>query len=111
MWAKVCDSGTYTLLDADKKPLWQIRGYVPNSILPPYEKGFGDYLELAVFADGRIDNWRNNLDFSEFIAEGKAPKPVKTYKWHRVEELVRDIMSKHLSEEEKEKLREELRRM
>ena len=111
MWAKVCDSGTYTLLDADQKPLWQIRGYVPNSILPPYEKGFGDYLELAVFADGRIDNWRNNLDFSEFITEGKAPKPVKTYKWHRVEEIVRDIMSKHLSEEEKEKLREELRRM
>ena len=111
MWAKVCDSGTYTLLDADKKPLWQICGYVPTSILPPYEKWFEDYLELAVNHDGTIKNWRNNLDFSEFITEGKAPKTVKTYKWHRVEELVRDIMSMHLSEEEKEKLREELRRM
>ena len=111
MWAKVRDSGTYTLLDADKKPIWQISGYVPNHLLPPYEKGFGDYIELAVKSDGTINDWRETLDFSDFITDGKSPEPVKTYKWHRVEELVRDIMSKHLSEEEKEKLREELRRM
>ena len=60
MWAKVRDSGTYTLLDADKKPIWQICGYVPNALLPPYEKGFGD-------------------------------------KWHWVEELVHNIMSKKIS--------------
>lgn len=110
MWAKVCDSGTYTLLDAEKKPLWQIRGYVPNSILPPYEKGFGDYLELAVNHDGTICEWRENLDFNDFVENGKAPKPVKTYKWHRVEDIVRSIMSKKLSEEEKEKLKEELKK-
>ncbi|MBR6178276.1 MAG: hypothetical protein IKQ70_10405 [Bacteroidales bacterium] len=111
MWAKVRDSGTYTLLDADKKPIWQICGYVPNHLLPPYEKGFGDYIELAVNSDGTINGWRETLDFSEFITDGKFPEPVKTYKWHRVKELVHDIMSKKLSEEEMERLRDELRRM
>ena len=111
MWAKVRDSGTYTLLDADKKPIWQICGYVPNHLLPPYEKGFGDYIELAVKSDGTINDWRETLDFSDFITDGKSPEPVKTYKWHRVEELVHDIMSKKLSEEEMERLRDELRRM
>ena len=46
--------------DADKKPIWQICGYVTNALLPPYEKGFGD-------------------------------------KWHWVEELVHNIMSKKIS--------------
>ena len=41
MWAKVCDGGTYTLLDKNRTPLWQIDGYVPNKLIPPFEKGSG----------------------------------------------------------------------
>ena len=33
--AKVCDSGTYTLLDADKKTICTLKGYVPNDVIPP----------------------------------------------------------------------------
>ena len=35
LWAKVCDAGTYTLMDAEKNPLCQICGYVPNKLIPP----------------------------------------------------------------------------
>ncbi len=81
-------------MDNIKETLENKAQYLCVSI--PYDKD--DEPHLISFDDG-------------CITEGKAPKPVKTYKWHRVEELVSDIMSKHLSEEEKERLREELRRM
>ena len=61
MWAKVRDSGTYTLLDEEKNPLWQIDGYVPNAMIPPYDNGFGDYLELAVEHDVHSPNGRQSL--------------------------------------------------
>lgn len=80
MWAKVCDSGTYTLLDADMNPLWQINGYVPNAMIPPYGDGFGDYLELAIEHDGSLPHWQSVPDFSDFVEDGEAPKPIKTNK-------------------------------
>ena len=67
MWAKVIDYGTYTLLDANMKPLSQIRGYVPNALIPPYERGFGDYLELTIEADGSLPQWKPQSDFSDFV--------------------------------------------
>ena len=88
MQGKVRDSGTYTLLDADKKPLWQIRGYVPNKLIPPLDRGFGDYIELPVDADESIESWPTTPDFSEFIEEGKEPIPIKTNKWHRAKEAL-----------------------
>lgn len=100
MWAKVCDSGTYTLLDADMKPLWQINGYVPNAMIPLYEDGFGDYLELAIEHDGSLPHWQSIPDFSDFVEAGEAPKPIKTNKWHRAEDAYRDVMRHKLNNEE-----------
>ena len=108
LWAKVCDAGTYTLMDAEKKPLCQICGYVPNKLIPPLEKGFGDYIELAIEADGTVNGWPTTPDFSEFIEEGKAPKPVKTNKWHRAKEAYNDVVRYHLNEEEMTWLLQEL---
>ena len=76
MWAKVVDYGIYTLLDADLKPLWQIRGYVPNALVPPYDRGFGDYLELTINPDGTLPQWKEKLDFSDFVENGREPEPV-----------------------------------
>ena len=100
MWAKVCDSGTYTLLDADMKPIMQINGYVPNAMIPPYENGFGDYLELAIEPDGTLPHWQTIPDFSDFIEEGEAPQPIKTNKWHHAEDAYRDVMRHKLNKEE-----------
>ena len=108
MWAKVRDSGTYTLLDADKRPFCQIRGYVPFRLIPPFEKGAGDYIELAINADGTINNWPQNLDLSDFVEEGKTPKPIKTNKWHRAEDALRYVKSLKLNEEEQDWLIKEL---
>ena len=76
LWGKICDEGTYTLLDTSKKPIWQIKGYVPNKLLPPYEEGWGDYLELVILSDGSLMDWRKPLDFKDFIEDGKAPRPI-----------------------------------
>lgn len=100
MWAKVRDSGTYTLLDADMQPLWQINGYVPNAMIPPYENGFGDYLELAIEYDGTLLDWQTLPDFSDFIEEGGFPKPIKTNKWYRAERAYHDVLCHKLSKEE-----------
>ena len=108
MWAKVRDSGTYTLLDADKKPISQICGYVPNKLIPPYEKGYGDYIEIAINADGTIVDWRPNPDLSEFEQDGKTPEPIKTNKWHRAEEALWHIRCMKLNKEEIEWLVREL---
>lgn len=108
MWAKVRDSGTYTLLDADKNPIWQIHGYVPLKLIPPFEKGYGDYIELAINADGTINNWSQNPDLSDFVEEGESPKPIKTNKWHRAEEALWHIRYMKLNKEEIEWLVREL---
>lgn len=108
MWAKVRDNGTYTLLDADNKPISQICGYVPNKLIPPYEKGYGDYIEIAINADGTIVDWRPNPDLSEFEQEGKTPEPIKTNKWHRAEEALWHIKCMKLNDEEIEWLVREL---
>lgn len=100
MWAKVCDSGTYTLLDADLNPLLQINGYVPNAMIPPYEDGFGDYLELAIEHDGSLPHWQSVPDFSDFVEDGEAPQPIKTNKWQHAEDVFYDVMRHKLNHEE-----------
>ena len=104
VWAKVCDSGTYTLYDESKNPLWQIKGYVPNNLVPPEENGWGDYLELCISADGEVLNWPKYLDFSEFVEEGRNPEPVKSYRWHLVRRAVYRIGDMKLDKEEVDKL-------
>lgn len=100
MWAKVRDSGTYTLLDEKKEPICQICGYVPNKLIPPFEKGFGDYIELAIDADGTVRDWPETPDFSEFMEQGKTPESVKSNKWHRAEDALEHICSMNLCKDE-----------
>ena len=63
--AKVCDSGTYTLLDTEKKPICTLKGYVPNGVIPP-ENGAGDYIHFAINTDGTVEEWQDTYDFTEF---------------------------------------------
>lgn len=102
MQAKVMDSGTYTLLDAEKKPIWQICGYVPNRLIPSFEieRDYGDYIELEINSNGTISNWKKEIDLSVFAKEGHEPKPIKTNKWHKAEDALRYIQSKNLNGEE-----------
>ena len=108
MWAKVCDSGSYTLLDSEKKPIWQIRGYVPNKLIPPFENGYGDYIEMAIEADGTVVDWPAKPDFSDFVSDGRSPEPIKTNKWHRAEEAYWHVRGMKLNKEEIEWLVEKL---
>lgn len=55
---KVCDAGTYTLLDECLDPVVKISGYVPSML------GGGDYLDLRIDRDGRIKDLR--VDLREF---------------------------------------------
>ena len=102
IWAKVCDSGIYTLLDEDMKPLLQIRGYVPIGLLPPKDKGWGDYIELCFARDGTITNWLENPDLMVFAAKGHLPKPIETNKWSRAESMIYEIKRAKLTAEELE---------
>ena len=110
MWAKVCDGGTYTLLDKNRTPLWQIDGYVPNKLIPPFEKGSGDYIELAVESDGTIRDWPATPDFSEFVENGQTPQPVKTNKWYRAERALQQVNCERFNKEELAWLIEELKK-
>ena len=76
MWTKIIDYGIYTLLDAVMEPLWQIRDYAPNALIPPYERGFGDYLELTINPDGYLPDWKEKPDFSDFVESGCEPMPI-----------------------------------
>lgn len=60
---KICDEGTYILLDADKKELARIEGYVPNNLLPG---DYGDYLSLDIDENGVILNWLSNASLEDF---------------------------------------------
>lgn len=58
VYFKVCDQGTYSLLDDDMKTVIASRdGYVPE-ILGQDDTSFGDYIYLTIMPDGSIKNWR-----------------------------------------------------
>lgn len=63
---KICDDGIYTVLDVDGNIVVQIDGYVPNTMCPA-ENGYGDYIIMNVDEDGKIENWRFDID--DFITE------------------------------------------
>lgn len=98
--AKMRDEGTYTLYDKDMKMLWQIHGYVPNALIPPYEKGFGDYLELAIEGDGTLPQWQETSDFSDFLVSGREPGPVMSYRWNHAATAYYDVLGYKLDKEE-----------
>ena len=100
MSGKVRDSGYYTLMDAKKKAIKQIKGYIPNRLLPPYEKGCGDYIDFTIKPDGSLMEWRTPLDFTEFMERGREPEPIPTHKWYRVQRIMWDIACQNLTDDE-----------
>lgn len=64
IYEKICDEGTYILLDEDDNEVAAIReNYVPSVV--PNE--FGDYIVLEIDDGGTITNFIPNPDFSEFF--------------------------------------------
>lgn len=63
--AKVRDEGTYMLLDTKMQPLCTLKGYVPNGVIPPRD-GCGDYIHFYIDENGKIEEWNDTYDFSEF---------------------------------------------
>ncbi len=93
--AKICDQGTYTLLDSNRNEFYTIKGYVPNCFLPEKD-GFGDYLSLHINKDGFVTNWYKNPDFKEFESNGFSPIPITDIKDIRkfVYDFVRPLSQK-----------------
>lgn len=57
---KVCDAGSYELLDDSMQTVKEISGYVP-SIMYPEGNGFGDYVIMEIDGTGQIQNWKVDL--------------------------------------------------
>lgn len=57
---KVCDAGTYYLLDENKQRIARYNGwYVPNDYLCHGASGHGDYIIFNVDSHGQIQGWRD----------------------------------------------------
>jgi len=65
---KVCDAGLYKLLDAEKKVVREIDGYVPT-MMSPGGSGYGDYVIMTIGPDGKIENW--SVDLEPFQEDGE----------------------------------------
>lgn len=66
---KVCDDGTYSLLDKDKNVLIEVNSYVPD-ILCPKEEGYGDYIIMDIDEDGYIADWECNQRLIDNLIRG-----------------------------------------
>lgn len=75
--AKVCDSGTYFLLDKDKRAICKIADYVPNGLISESDD-CDDYIRLRIHHDGTIKNWPEKLDFSGFIEGSETVEKIDT---------------------------------
>ena len=75
--AKVCDSGTYFLLDKDKKTICKIADYVPNGLIPEVD-GCGDYIRLRINEDDMI-NWFEEPDFSDFMEDFEVVEKIDVH--------------------------------
>lgn len=58
---KVCDAGTYQLLNEQRELVKEIDGYVPK-ILSPGGSGYGDYVIMDIDETGQIAKWRVDLE-------------------------------------------------
>ena len=105
IWGKVKNYGTYTLLDSNKQPLWQIHGDVPSKLVPPFEKGWGDYLDIRVNSDGCIENWPQKPDFTDFIEHGRHPEIIRSNRWHLVRRAIYCLSDLQLNTDELTMLR------
>ena len=75
--AKVCDSGTYFLLDKDKKTICKIADYVPKGLIPKVD-GCGDYIRLRINEDDMI-NWFEEPDFSDFMEDSEVVEKIDVH--------------------------------
>ena len=67
MHVKVCDAGSYHLIDESDNVIGSIiNSYVPNGIVPG---SYGDYVELKIDGTGKITNWPSSPDLSEFFED------------------------------------------
>lgn len=56
---KVCDDGEYWLLDEQRNRIAKWAGfYVPDDFLCHGDVGYGDYIILAIGADGQVAKWK-----------------------------------------------------
>ena len=59
---KVCDDGTYYLLDENKNVLKEVHCYVPD-ILSYNDNGFGDYIDMKIDGNGNLVGYpKENTD-------------------------------------------------
>jgi hypothetical protein len=64
---KVCDEGTYTLVDSTGKRIAELENeYVPHGIVPGK---YGDYINLEINDQGVIINWPKHPDISTFFRD------------------------------------------
>lgn len=67
---KVCDDGTYALLDENHNVIHEIKNYVPK-ILAYLDKeeyyGFGDYIILSIDADGHLKDFPQGDELKELL--------------------------------------------
>lgn len=62
---KVCDEGSYYLIDPVGATVASIKDdYVPHELIPGE---FGDYIDLEINEDGIITNWPKNPELSTFF--------------------------------------------
>lgn len=111
MWGKIRYDGTYNLLDENFKSIWQISRGVPNKLMPPYEHGWNEYLELVIEPDGSLKDWHTPLDFSDFIEYGHEPELIETNRWYHVKDALWDIRQRKLNKEEFDCLLEQLQKL
>jgi hypothetical protein len=64
---KVCDQGTYRLLDAAGLVIAERENdYVPNHLIPGE---YGDYIDLDIDETGRIVNWPKRPSLEDFFPD------------------------------------------
>lgn len=64
---KVCDEGSYYLLDSEGNTVADIQdNYVPNGVIPGR---YGDYVELNINTQGVITNWPKKPNLSAFFED------------------------------------------
>lgn len=66
---KVCDDGSYYLLNEEGQIIVSVEDeYVP-SMLSPKGEGYGDYIIMDIDEDGLIQDWEVNLEEFDSVAE------------------------------------------
>lgn len=64
---KVCDQGSYFLIDENGETILSIEDdYVPNQLIPG---SYGDYIDFQIDENGFITNWPKNPSIGDFTEE------------------------------------------